>query len=43
METHGIGTDASIATHINNICVRKYVTIKNGRTLVPTDLGSSLV
>jgi DNA topoisomerase-3 len=43
MEKHGIGTDASIATHINNICERNYVSISTGRTLVPTALGIVLV
>jgi len=27
MEKHGIGTDASMATHINNIVERKYVIV----------------
>ena len=39
MEKNGIGTDASIPTHIENILKRKYSELAAGRKLVPTQLG----
>lgn len=43
MEKHGIGTDASIATHIENIQKRNYVSLETGRRLHPSKLGLVLV
>jgi len=44
MEAHGIGTDASMATHISNIERRGFVTLDPGtRQLVPTALGLALI
>jgi DNA topoisomerase-3 len=44
MEKHTIGTDASMATHINNICEREYVTVEGkDRRLKPTKIGIALV
>ena len=43
MEKHGIGTDASIATHIQNIQNRNYVRLETGRRLIPNKLGMVLV
>lgn len=39
MEKHGIGTDASIATHIENILKRNYAELIPGRKLKPSRLG----
>jgi len=43
MEKFGIGTDASMATHINNICERGFVSVANGRRLIPNNLGIALI
>ncbi|CAL5988892.1 DNA_topoisomerase [Hexamita inflata] len=43
MEKNQIGTDASMATHIQNICDRNYVTLGQNRTLLPTELGVQLI
>jgi DNA topoisomerase-3 len=39
MEKHGIGTDASISTHIENILKRNYVELIPGRRMSPSKLG----
>lgn len=44
MEKLGIGTDASMATHIANIVQRNYVRVsEKGRLMIPTDLGIVLI
>jgi DNA topoisomerase-3 len=43
MVKHCIGTDASIATHIENVQKRNYVYLESGRRLLPSKLGLVLV
>lgn len=44
MEHHGIGTDASMPSHIQNICDRKYANVDtSSRRLIPTKLGLALI
>jgi DNA topoisomerase-3 len=44
MEKNHIGTDASMATHINNIVERGFVKVETKtRKLVPVDLGKALI
>lgn len=43
MEENGIGTDASIPVHINNIGERGFVRTESGRRVVPTELGITLI
>lgn len=43
MESNGVGTDASMATHIKNIIDRQYVNSPSGnRQMVPTRLGKAI-
>ena len=39
MEKNGIGTDASIATHIENVLKRNYCELIPGRKMMPSRLG----
>mmetsp|Transcript_14337 Transcript_14337/g.26973 ORF Transcript_14337/g.26973 Transcript_14337/m.26973 type:complete len:824 (-) Transcript_14337:117-2588(-) len=44
MEHHGIGTDASMPSHIQNIVDRKYANVDtSSRRLIPTKLGLALI
>lgn len=44
MEKMGIGTDASMAVHIANVCDRRYVSVQsNRRYMVPSNLGIVLI
>ncbi|ETV91897.1 hypothetical protein, variant [Aphanomyces invadans] len=44
MDTHGIGTDATIAEHINTILKREYaIKVNNNTQFKPTALGLALV
>jgi hypothetical protein len=44
MESHGIGTDASMATHVSNVIRRGYVLLdESSRSLTPSPLGLALI
>ena len=43
MEENKIGTDASMAVHIENIVTRGYVTVDENRKLKSTNLGKALI
>ncbi|ORM41358.1 DNA topoisomerase 3-beta [Babesia sp. Xinjiang] len=43
MEKHGIGTDASMATHVHNIIARNFVRLVGNRRIEPTKLGKALL
>ncbi|GBE59944.1 DNA topoisomerase III beta-1 [Babesia ovata] len=43
MEKKGIGTDASMATHVHNIIARNFVKLVGNRQVEPTKLGKSLL
>lgn len=43
MEQHGIGTDASIPVHIQNIFRRNFVQLNADRRIIPTPMGIALI
>ncbi|OQV11750.1 DNA topoisomerase 3-beta [Hypsibius exemplaris] len=43
MEKHEIGTDASIAVHIQSIFKRNFAFLNDQRKIVPTPMGSALI
>ena len=43
MERHGIGTDATVAEHIQKQLDRRYATKDGNLTFSPTSLGEGLV
>ncbi|XP_055342263.1 uncharacterized protein LOC129590861 [Paramacrobiotus metropolitanus] len=43
MEQHGIGTDASIPAHIQNIFKRNFVQLNAERKIIPTPMGLALI
>ena len=43
MDTEGIGTDATIAEHINTIPTRKYAIKNDQQRFEPTSIGLALV